>query len=170
MAHGISCNTDATIRDIHIHEPFSYSVIRISGVGDALIENCVLVNTLDPGTKRAYELINSSHSVVRDCTISDWWTGIYVASTADPLIENCTITGNKDGVSATTDEANPDLGGGARGSLGGNIIQGNTYGVYNKSLLGIFAKYNTWNEDPPVEGPGTPCDYYNSNGGSVIWE
>jgi hypothetical protein len=63
--------------------------------------------------------------------------------------------------------ANPDLGGGARGSAGGNTIRNNIEcGIYNQTYSVIYAKFNTWTNDPPVAG----VDYCNTSTGGVIVE
>ena len=69
--------------------------------------------------------------------------------------------------SALADETNPDFGGGALGSLGGNSFASNlSTGLRNSTLHTIFARFNTWTNDPPVDG----TDYVNSRGGNIITE
>ena len=87
----------------------------------------------------------------------------------DPLIEGCHLTENGYGVNMwyqpPTSDPNPDLGGGARGSTGGNTITGNSIcGLNNVSSNTIYAKFNYWNSSPPVEG----VDYCNTGTGSVV--
>jgi hypothetical protein len=70
-------------------------------------------------------------------------------------------------VSLVNHNPNPDLGGGARDCAGGNTIRGNTdYGIDNQSTNTIFAKFNTWENDPPVDG----VDFRNVDTGTVVWE
>ncbi len=175
---GIFCGSTATIRNVKINDTFNYSAIRISGAGNStLVEDCVIVNTSHPGDNRGFELTSDCHATVRNCTITDWWQGIFVNTNSDPLIEGCTITNNNTGVTAYSGSGepppvtNPDLGGGARGSLGGNVIQNNAeYGLYVRNEEGtIYAMYNTWNSDPPTEGPPAPADFYRDYDTTIVW-
>lgn len=165
------------IKDVAVNEPFRYSAIRADGGrqgrgNDVVIESCELINTTAPGTGRALELYYGTHCVVRDCTISGWAEGVYVNRDSDPLIERNTITDNGYGVIAAGGGGfltEPDLGGGARGSAGGNTIRDNAYiGVYNWTDATIWALNNTWTTDPPTEGP-IPTDFFNLAGGAIIW-
>lgn len=62
---------------------------------------------------------------------------------------------------------NPDFGGGARGSLGGNIIRNNSEcGLWFDLPHPIYARYNTWGNDPPVPGE----DYCQMGDGDLILE
>ena len=92
---------------------------------------------------------------------------------SDPLLERNTITGNTYGVVAAGSGApltGPDLGGGARGSDGSNIIRDNSLvGVQNVTTSAVWALDNTWTTDPPTEGPPPPADFVNTLGGTVIW-
>ncbi len=165
------------IRDIAISEPFGFCGIRADGGrrgrdNDVVIENCELVNTATPATGRALELYYGTHCVVRGCTVSGWEFGLYINRDSDPLIEGNTITDNQYGIIAAGRGGlltEPDLGGGARSSDGGNTIRDNAYvGVYNWTEATIWALDNTWTADPPTEGP-TPTDLMNTSGGTVIW-
>jgi hypothetical protein len=172
-SNGILARGGGLIADVAITETFSFAAIRADGsdrgrANDVVIENCQLINSVSPGTKRALELVNGSHCVVRGCTMTGWQYGAYINGTSDPLIEGCEITGNAYGVataSAGGVQALPDLGGGARGSAGGNIIQNNTIvGLLNGTPASVYAIGNAWNTDPPTEY----VDYLNTGGGSVI--
>jgi len=166
------------IKDVVISEPFGFSAIRADGGreernNDVVIEGCELVNSMAPQTGTALELYYGTHCVIRECTIDGWEYGLYVNRDSDPLIERSTITGNRYGVVAAGGGellTEPDLGGGARGSVGGNIIRDNSQvGVSNHTSVTIWALDNTWTTDPPTEGPPAPMDLLNTAGGTVIW-
>ncbi len=162
---------EAVCRNLKINDSFVISAIKVVNNGvNPLIENCELICTQAPGEDDGIACNHDTLPTIRDCSISGWRYGIVVYSASTPLIEECAITGNLTGVLVSSSDANPDLGGGARGSLGGNTIQNNDKGLDNGSTLDIYAKFNTWTGDPPVEGPGEPYDYYSDNGGSVILE
>jgi parallel beta-helix repeat protein len=165
----------ALIRNVRTVGAYGHSAIRIQGPGnEVVVEDCEIVNDVAPGSERGFEIITDTHSTIRNCTVSGWGYGIFVNTTSDPLIEGCTITGNSDGVISFGGSGDaisqPDLGGGARGSAGGNTIQGNTQaGLKNQCATAIWAQNNTWDNDPPTEGQPYPCDLENSGGGSIIW-
>jgi len=80
---------------------------------------------------------------------SEDWT--FVFSGSDPIVQGCTI-GEADGGIYITDGGTPDLGGGARGSTGGNRFQGFTpgssdYAVRNNTANTIHAERNGWGVD-----------------------
>ena len=71
------------------------------------------------------------------------------------------------GFETTPGGLNPDFGGGARGSAGGNIIRNNSEcGLSIELDHPVFAKFNTWTNDPPVAGE----DYCVVGDGGVIVE
>jgi len=175
---GIYSQATATIRDVKINDYFNYSAIRIDGENNSsLIENCEIVNTSDPGYGRGLELVFGSHAIVRNTTLGGWFTGIFANTTSDPLVEYCSITGNVHGVEAYGGSGdpppvtNPDLGGGARGSQGQNLIQGNSeFGLYVQNTEGtIYAVGNTWNSDPPTEGD-PPADFFRLYDTAIVWQ
>ena len=88
-------------------------------------------------------------------------------------MERNTITSNEYGVVAAGSGeplTGPDIGGGARGSQGENIIRDNAaVGVQNVTSGTIWALNNTWTTDPPTEGPPFPADLFNLVGGTIIW-
>lgn len=156
-----------------------YSPIRLRYTTNAIVENCVFdVPYLDPapsgiGQNRGFEILRDNPGmIVRGCTVKGFHEGLQMGADNDPLIENCIIEENDYGVTLCCFESNdhnpnPDLGGGARGSTGGNIIRNNvTCGLYNQTYNDIYAKYNTWNSDPPEED----VDYCNTSTGDVIFE
>lgn len=167
------------IRNVAVRDTFRYSAIRADGErrgrdNDVVIEDCELVNTDAPQTGIALELYRGTHCVVRGCTVSGWEFGLYINRDSDPLIEGNTITDNQYGIIAAGGGGlltEPDLGGGARGSDGGNVIQYNSQvGVQNQTAASIWALDNTWTTDPPTEGPPPPAtDFWNLVGGAIIW-
>jgi parallel beta-helix repeat protein len=165
----------AWIRDVRTVGLYGHSAIRIIGPGtEVVVEDCEIVNDVNPGEGRGFEIITDTHSTIRGTTVSGWGYGIFINTASDPLIEGCTITDNHIGIisfGGTGDPiTQPDLGGGHRGSVGGNLIRANTEsGLKNQCATDVWAQGNTWHNDPPVEGPPYPCDFENSGGGSVVW-
>lgn len=175
---GILTERSGAIRDVAIHTPFEYAAMRADGVGGdntVLIERCQLVNSTAPNTETAIELYGGTRCEIRECTVSGWQTGLHIEKDSSPLIEYCSITGNYYGMTLMSggsgQDPEPDLGGGARDSAGGNAIRDNlAIGIANYSTSSVSALNNEWTTDPPTEGPPFPCDFYNPSGGSVIWE
>jgi hypothetical protein len=167
------------IRLVTLRHPFEYCGIRADGGrsrdgNDVIIEGCELVNVdgeEHEGT--ALELFYGTHCTVRECTVAGWQFGLHINRDSDPLVEGCSITDNQYGVVAAGTGApgtGPDLGGGARGSAGGNAIRDNLdVGVQNITIGDIWALNNEWTNDPPTEGPPIPADFVNVAGGTVIW-
>jgi hypothetical protein len=150
-----------------------WSVVRIDAAANATVSNCSFVVNDAQRLSRGMEIVfGDSGSIVRGCVFTGFNESIVLNSTSDALIEGCTFDGNASGVTAcclnTPDHnANPDLGGGARGSLGGNTFGDNTAGgLLNLTTNAIYAKHNTWAHTPPVAG----VDYINMGTGSVIVE
>jgi parallel beta-helix repeat protein len=163
---------DQMVDSIRIFERGDFSVLRTGGADNSVIQNCYFVVNDGETRHRAYEIAGASDNlIIRNCTAIGFNEGIFVNGMQEPLIEGCTLTGNNHGVGLWYEpplsDPNPDLGGGARGSAGGNNLSGNTScGINNRTTNAIYAKSNTWDNDPPVEGE----DYCNSGTGSVITE
>lgn len=178
---GISSTDACLIRDIKVSKAFRHSAIRTRNLiesASAIIEECALVVDSGLYESRGMELVFATNVIVRNCLVSGWRTGIFTNTDSTPLIEHCSITDNTYGVEAYSDIGddppfnNIDLGGGARGSEGNNLIQGNSnYGFWNRNSEGpVYARFNTWDNDPPIEGDVAPVDYYAANGGTWIWD
>jgi hypothetical protein len=173
--HGIHTRGDgAYIRDVRPDDANDNSAIRIVVPdNEVVLEDCEIVNDTAPGTERGFEIIKGAHSTVRNTIVRGWGYGIMVAGTSDPVIEGSRITENIAGIIAhggSGQISQPDVGGGARGWLGGNVIQGNSQiGLKNRCDTALWAQSNTWDHDPPTEGPPYPCDIENEGAGSVIW-
>lgn len=166
------------VRNVAVEGPFGYTAMRADGgrgdrANDVVIEDCHLINSASPHTGRALEVYYGSHCTVRGCEISGWQEGIYANRDSDPLVEETFITDNVFGVIAAGGGGlltEPDLGGGARGSAGGNTISGNTLvGLSNQTTATLWAIGNTWTNDPPLTGPPYPADLQNTAGGAIIW-
>jgi hypothetical protein len=164
--------SEALIDSIRVLERAAYSVIRVQGASNCVITNCHITNT---GTRssRGFEIVsNESGTIIRNCTVSGFFTGLFFNNSSYAKVEGCTVEGNGYGIElcCLNDEdskPNPDFGGGAWGSTGGNLIRNNeTCGLYNFTPNTIYAKYNTWGNDPPIAG----VDYRNDGTGSVIWQ
>jgi len=162
---------------IRVSDPFE-GVIRCYGQGsEAVIEDCVLENTRQRLGGQGMQLLWGCHATVRRCTLRGWSEGMFVTGTSDPRIEYCVIEGNGFGLETWEDnvQTKPDLGGGERGSLGGNVIRGNAFcGLSLRTPSTVFAINNTWNvapDQPPVycQSVGDSCDICATNGGLVYW-
>lgn len=80
--------------------------------------------------------------------------GILMNDSATPMISKNVITNNGTdefgGGVVIYHECNPDLGGGAQGGVGSNIIRNNTpYDVMNRSSMDVYARHNTWDHRLP---------------------
>jgi hypothetical protein len=173
LALYINRTEDAVVESIRVSERAGYGVFRISYTMNTRIENCRL--EIDDGQRNSNGIefnTNAGNTIIRNCTFRGFYLGIALNNFANPLIEGCAIEGNRIGVnlccaSHVDHNPNPDLGGGTRGSVGGNFIRDNTdYGILNGSTNTIYAKFNTWGNDPPVEDE----DFRNTDTGSVVWE
>ena len=158
---------------LRVTERARYEVVRCISPGgtDVVIENCYFViddgQTLDNGIN----LIGGCNgAVVRNCTLTGFNNGLLIVNSGDPLVEGCLIEGNDEGilvrVEDTPNSLNPDFGGGARGSVGGNIIRNNvSCGLVIELDHTVFAKFNTWTNNPPIAG----ADYCVVGSGGVIF-
>jgi hypothetical protein len=162
---------DAVIDSIIFPERAYLSVIRVDDAINATVTNCLFV--VDDGRLdgRGMEIVfGDEGTVVRDCVFTGFGTGIFFNISSDALIQGCTFDGNSYGISiccfnSDTSNPNPDIGGGARGSLGGNTFGDNSAcGLYNETRSNVYAKYNTWAHQPPSAG----TDYCNTGTGSII--
>jgi hypothetical protein len=166
--------TDIHVDSIRVHERGRYAVCRGENAGgiNLLIENCEFViddgETLDRGINL---FDNSDGAIVRNCKLTGFDIGLRITNACDALVEGCTIEGNEEGIEVRSEDEpgslTPDFGGGARGSTGGNIIRNNTEcGLSIELDHAIYAKFNTWTNDPPVAG----TDYCVVGDGGVIYE
>ena len=145
--------------------------VRVGGARDVTIENCFATHSMRCLCGIGIELASGdTGTIIRSCTLRSYESAVYFASTSDALVESCDLRDNGCGfyLCCSDDPANspnPDLGGGARGSLGGNTMAGCSTCLMNLTANTIFARFNTWNNDPPVEGE----DFSNPGGGEVVW-
>ncbi len=172
--YAIEIQGPGTVRNVRIQEPFLNSAIRVMNPGvEALIEDCLLDNTFSPDEGWGLRLSEESRTILRNTTVRGWDYGILVSSSMANRIEACDILDNRRGVMIDPGDVHVDLGGGGADSAGGNTIQNNGIGVYNKSDNTIYARHNTWGSAAPQEcavESDEPCDIYNAGSGSVIWE
>jgi len=163
---------DVRIDSIRAFERARYAVCRGENATRPVIENCVFV--VDDGEQedRGINLFpNSTGAILRYCTITGFQAGLHLTGITDLLVENCTFEGNKIGAEVgwenTAGSVNPDFGGGLRGSAGGNTFRDNTTcGLWFALDHDIYAKYNTWDNSPPIEGE----DYCERGDGDLIYE
>ena len=150
-----------------------YSFLRLSRTENATIQNNYFVVTDGEREDRGYEIVfGNSGTTIRNCTVSGYFSGFFFNGEEDARVEGCVLEGNNYGVELccyqdNDHNPNPDLGGGARGSAGGNVFGDNAgCDLLNTTYNVIYAKYNTWDNDPPVAGE----DYCNTSTGGVITE
>jgi hypothetical protein len=164
----VSGGSHCRIDSVRFSERSHYACIRIDGVMSGatvstLVENCVIdvrSDELPPaGFNRGFEVIfDDVDTVIRNCSVYGFSTGISFNFSSNALVEGCTLEDNVTGaylccVDDDDSNPNPDFGGGARGSAGGNSFRNNTAcGLNNAGTSIVYAKHNTWNNDPPVEG------------------
>ncbi len=166
--------TDIHVDSILVHERAGYAVCRGENAGgtNLLIENCEFVVDDGLALERGIDLLdNSSGATVRNCKLTGFDIGLRITNTCDALVEGCTIEGNEEGIEVRAEDSagslTPDFGGGARGSAGGNTIRNNTEcGLSIELDHPVFARFNTWGNDPPVAG----TDYCVVGDGGVIYE
>jgi hypothetical protein len=156
-----------------IRLPAIHSVgLLIRAARDVSIDNCYGVNPYKCycGTGIRFEG-GDAGTKVRSCTLTGLEHAVYFADPSDALVERCDLSQNAYGfylddtaLEHPPDPPRPDLGGGPRGGLGGNILRCDC-GLANATPDTIYARSNTWKHYPPIEGE----DFCNLMGGSVIW-
>jgi hypothetical protein len=151
--------------------------IRIDRATNTVVQNCVLDVEMDipvgDGMNRAFEIVfGDEGTIIRNSRVAGFNTGLFFNISSDALVEGCLLENNEFGAylccqSSETSNPNPDFGGGARGSTGGNTFRNNGQcGLTNYGASAIYAKNNIWDNDPPVAG----VDYCNQGTGSIMVE
>jgi hypothetical protein len=161
--------TNALIDSIRVLDRGNYAVMRLTNATSTVVQNCLFYVDDDERRGKGFELtgIYNTGLILRSCTAFGFGQGIWLVGATDALIEGCILTGNDYGAIAAAESPVPDFGGGARGSAGGNLIRDNIgCGLQNHTERTIYAKYNTWTNDPPVAG----VDFCNIGAGSIIIE
>ncbi|MBD3179744.1 MAG: DUF1565 domain-containing protein [Candidatus Latescibacteria bacterium] len=177
IAVEVSTSTRARVDSIRCLERAAYSVIRVQFDTESIVENCYLVVSDGNYFERGVEVIfnqDGNGTILRGNTISGFISGIFFNYMQNTLVENNTLSGNNDAaklccLNDENSQPNPDFGGGARGSLGGNDFSDCFTCLQNSTENIIYAKFNIWKNDPPVEGD----DFHNPDsldGGAVIYE
>jgi len=164
------CN-GALVDSVHCLLGTNYATFRISDDNGSTIQNSLIQNSTPANwVNRGITLLNSN-TTFRNVTVNGFDEGLFIARPGKaPLVEGCVFTNNNDGVSIygggdISDQSNPDFGGGARSGIGGNHFYDNQRtGLRNLTLHTIYARFNTWTNDPPVAG----IDYVSAHGGTVI--
>jgi hypothetical protein len=171
---------DALIDSVRCFERAPLSVLRVEAAKNTTIQNCVFdvraISEVDRGNNRCLVFHEDDQgTILRNCEIKGFHNagtgmGIYMTGTSDALIEGCTIEDNGWGIYLCCDNDEdhnpvPDLGDGARGGTGGNTIRNNdSCGFTSNSTADIYARFNTWTNNPPVEG----VDYCIEETGDII--
>jgi hypothetical protein len=176
----VEANNDV-IDSVRVLEHGRVGCVRIdgqhgSGAQNTIVQNCILNVEQDDeqalGTGRGFEIVfDDQGTILRNCRASGFYEAIFFNYSSNALVEGCQLINNRYGANLCcgneTSNPNPDFGGGARGSTGGNQIWGNSdCGLNNQGMSTVYAKFNTWDNDPPVEGE----DYCVSGEGSIIVE
>jgi hypothetical protein len=172
----------ALLDSILCFERARYSVVRVDNAVNCTVQNSVFdvraISEVDRGFNRGFEIVfDDQGTVLRNCTVRGFHNGghgnaIFFNGSSDALVENCRVEDNGWGFylccyATPTSNPAPDLGGGARGSTGGNIIRNNdSCGLVSYSTNDVYARFNTWTNDPPVEGE----DYCIGETGDIIVE
>jgi len=169
--------SSARADSIRCLERANYSVLRVSYDAGSIVENCYFVVSDGNYYDRGMEIVFNNEgngTILRGNRISGFSSGIYFNSFQNTMVENCNLSGNSVGASLCCMEdydhqPNPDFGGGARGSTGGNDFSNTANGIYNATANMIYAMYNIWENSPPVEGQDF-CNPDSLNGGAVKTE
>jgi hypothetical protein len=152
-------------------ERAAWTALGIGGSTNTTVTNCRISVGGEPQGRGIQISGDDTGTTIRNCILSGFDSGIFIVGDSNALVEACTIENNMRGIelccSAFESDPNLDFGGGARGGTGGNIIRGNiACGLTNTTGSQVYAKHNTWNNDPPVAG----VDYCNESTGSIIVE
>jgi hypothetical protein len=173
----VSSAVGVVIDSVRTSDWANYSFIRIDGADSTTVSNCNFVIPGEAYSGRGFEIVfDDDNTIIRDCTVSGFHTGLFFNYPSEARVEGCIIEGNRVGVEICclndpNSDPTPDLGGGARGSLGNNSIRNNlNHGLYHEGTQTIYAKYNAWNTVPPTVGPTAGTDIYIQGTGSVLWE
>jgi hypothetical protein len=175
IAVSVTQSVRARADSIRCLERASYSVLRVEYDHGSIVENCYFVVSDGNYFDRGLEIVftdDGNNTILRNLTVSGFGRGLFFNSMQNTLVEGCNLSGNEKGVylccyQSSTSQPNPDFGGGARGSTGGNDFSGTNIGLDNSTHNVIYAMYNTWDNSPPVEGD----DFSNPDslsGGAVI--
>jgi hypothetical protein len=171
------CNR-AHVDSLRCNQRANFAIIRVEHDRDSIVEHCRFVVTDGENEDRGLEIVfneDGNGTILRNLTVSGYYVGIEFNKMQSTLVEHCTLSGNVLGVNLCCyldedSKPNPDFGGGARGSAGGNDFSGNSNcGLMNTTPNEIYAQNNTWTNTPPLEG----ADYCNvdvAGGGAVITE
>ena len=170
--------TSARADSIRCLERANYAVLRVSWDDGSIVENCHFVVSDGNFYGRGVEIVfnnEDSNTILRNLTVSGYYSGLFFNYPQRTLVENCNVQGNRYGMELccyqdSNSQPTPDLGGGSRGSTGGNDFSNNTNcGLLNSTANVIYAMYNIWNNTPPVEGHDY-CNPDSLNGGAVVTE
>jgi len=163
--------SDIHLDSVKVDEATS-NVLRVEDAVNTVIEDCYFASSWNEPYARGIELLDDRGTIVKDCSVSGFNLGIFLNGLSDALIQGCTVENNNYGLRLwhyghPSHNPDPDLGGGTRGGTGGNVIRNNVVcGLTNLTENTIYAKYNTWTNDPPVDGE----DICNEGTGEVLWE
>jgi len=155
-----------------------YGALRIDTDTGSTVQNCNFDDNPAGHHERGVAVFGNgleSTTTLRNLTVTGYLRGIMFANPQNTLVENCNLSGNETSVDLCcygepSTQPNPDFGGGARAGAGQNNFSGcSSYGILNHTRHTIYAKFNTWDHNPPTSG----VDFWNSDeggGGSIVWQ
>jgi len=166
---GILGADNATLRGLTLENHGNAFNTLIETNGHALvIEDNILNNFCDDCTRPVGVSVTGGGSPTLfgnrfgDFDAGGFSTALHIQDEATPIVEGNRFVGNFVGVQVEG-AAGPDLGGGASGSLGNNILSCNEDAdLFNNTSATLFAQGNQWDHQPPEIGFGL------GNGGSGI--
>lgn len=147
-------------------------VVTVDGASGTILENCT-IGSCDKCLPSGAGLVFQSDAlgaVVRGCDLWGFEFGVWFGPRVDALVEGTSTPGCEVGFYAACGDCTlvcgkPDLGGGARGSLGRNTMSGLPCALWNAGPDTIYARHNYWQHWTPIEGR----DFCNTGSGVVIW-
>jgi hypothetical protein len=121
--------SNAQIDSVMIVESVSTAALRVDGANSTVVENCLLSQGGSPSDRGMELVFNENGTLVRNCTVIGFSLGMFFNYPSDALVEYCTLENNGHGfylccLDDPNSKPNPDLGGGARGSAGGQYHRG----------------------------------------------
>ena len=152
-----------TVTGILAESDFVVSILLSSS--NVTVRNNSVVDSTSDWTAAIY-CNNSAANLIIDGNIIEYNTGLglgFIGGGYDTIVQNNVVRHNWIGVEY--DSAGGDLGGGAMGSVGNNIItcNSNTDLWTNQAAITIDAADNYWDHNPPSGN-----DVYNGNEASII--
>jgi hypothetical protein len=169
--------TNALVDSLRCIQRTITGALRIDTDTGSTVQNCYFNDSPAGYHERGVSVFGNgleSTTTLRNLTVTGYLRALVFLNPQNTLVESCTLSGNQVAVELccygeASTQPNPDFGGGARAGVGQNDFSGNaSYGILNGTRHSIYARYCTWEHNPPTDG----VDYWNSDnaGGEVIWD